>query len=138
MDSKLQILIQFKKSLTQFFDELISQFPEEPDLVLVRIFLNDQIPIEDTMNEFCHILVRVREKIRTRDESFFLEEHSLFQELSHASVNHFKKIWRSSRIDDEDKKVIWKWCDAFVILSDKYQECLKAENLTLRPPSIRT
>ena len=33
---------------------------------------------------------------------------------------HFKKLWRSGKLDDDDKKIIWKWIDSFVYLSDKY------------------
>ena len=33
-------------------DELIDQFPKETGLILARIFLKDQIPIEVTMKNF--------------------------------------------------------------------------------------
>ena len=55
--SKLQVLIDFKTSLVNFLDELIEQFPEEGDLVVARIFLNDQVPTEQIMNVvICKIL----------------------------------------------------------------------------------
>ena len=126
--SEIQILQQFKKQLISFFDELISQFPEEPDLVLIRIFLNDQMPIKDVMDVFIRKInkpaegdgLTIREMIKNRNENFFVENNSLFQEISKMKVNHFKKLWMSGRLDEEDKKIVWKWVDSFLYLSDKY------------------
>ena len=52
MSNEIRILTEFKKSLITFFDELITQFPQEGDLVIARIFLDSQIPIEDIMKNF--------------------------------------------------------------------------------------
>jgi hypothetical protein len=50
--SEIQVLNEFKNGLISFFDELIDQFPNEGDLIMIRIFLKDQIIIEDVMNIF--------------------------------------------------------------------------------------
>jgi hypothetical protein len=50
--SEVLILQEFKNNLISFFDELIDLFPSEPDLVIVRIFLKDQIPIDEVLNIF--------------------------------------------------------------------------------------
>ena len=50
--SEIEILTEFKTQLIAFFDELIGQFPQEGDLVVVRLFLANQIPIQDVMNVF--------------------------------------------------------------------------------------
>jgi hypothetical protein len=118
--SELQVLLEFKKSLVTFFDELIEIFPEEGDLVIIRIFLQDQIPIKDVMDVFNYKMISLKPMVKTRDETFFLE-HNVFDELGNKDkVNHFKKIWRSNRLDKEDKHVIWKWVDTFVYLGEKY------------------
>ena len=59
--------------------------------------------------------------IKNRDEQFFLD-NNLFElkGSSRDKVSHFKKLWRSGVLDDEDKQVMWKWVDSFVYLSDKY------------------
>ena len=49
--SDIQILIQFKKSIISFIDELIEAFPTEPDLIILRIFIKDQISIENVINK---------------------------------------------------------------------------------------
>jgi hypothetical protein len=125
--SELQVLQQFKNQLITFFDELISQFPSEPDLIIIRIFLKDQVSIKDVLIFFVHKLLTVRDMIKERKEEFFLDNNSLFQSLSKGKVNHFKKLWMSGRLDDEDKAVVWKWVDSFVFLADKYQKIMQTE-----------
>jgi len=126
--SEIQVLIEFKNNLISFFDELIDQFPLEPDLVMVRIFLKDQIPVKDAMEEFVHKITKndneLRKMIKGRQEEFFLD-NNIFDNLGRDKVNHFSRIWRSDALDAEDKVVIWKWVDSFVYFSDKYIKLLQ-------------
>jgi hypothetical protein len=121
--SEIQVLIEFKNGLISFFDELIDQFPYEGDLIMIRIFLKDQIPIEDVINIFNNAINKengkLKEMIKKRNENFFLE-NNIFDAFSKNKVMHFKKLWRSGSLDEDDKKVIWKWIDSFVYLGDKY------------------
>jgi len=123
--SEIQVLVEFKNSLISFFDELIEQFPEEGDLVMIRIFLKDQILIEDVINIFNHNINKNEQKlkklIKERDEGSFLE-NNIFDSLNQSKINHFKKLWRSVRLDKEDKDVIWRWVDSFIYLGDKYMK----------------
>ena len=127
--SEIQVLSEFKNGLISFFDELIDQFPYEGDLLIIRIFLKDQIPIEDVINIFNNAVNKengkLKEMIKKRNEIFFLE-NNIFDSFSKNKVMHFKKLWRSGVLDDEDKKVIWKWIDSFVYLGDKY---IKIKNI---------
>ena len=124
-----QILSEFKTSLITFFDELIEQFPEEPDLIIIRIFFNDQIPVKDVMDLFNFKINTenqlLKKMVKDRNEKFFLE-HNIFDALGKDQVNHFKKLWRSGRLDDDDKAVVWKWIDSFVYLGDKYMKCIQS------------
>ena len=121
--SKIQILIDFRTALVNFFDELIEQFPEEGDLVMLRIFLNDQVPIADVMSVFISKLLPLKEIVIKRDVNFFLGAGaaSLFEKLEKSKVNYFKILWQSDRLDDSDRDQIWKWYDYFIILAEKYQ-----------------
>jgi hypothetical protein len=123
------ILQEFKNQLVNFFDELINQFPSEGDLVVIRLFLSNQIPIRDVMNHFNYQLNKdnklFKNMIKNRDEQFFLE-NNLF-EMNGANrdkMSHFKRLWRSGVLDDEDKMVMWRWVDSFVYLTDKYAKAL--------------
>jgi hypothetical protein len=124
--SEIQVLNEFKNGIISFFDELIDQFPKEGDLIMFRIFIKDQIPIQDVMNIFTNSInkdnSKIRKLVKDRNEVFFLE-HNVFEDSTSVSKNkitHFKKLWRSGSLDDEDKKVVWKWIDSFIYLSDKY------------------
>ena len=121
--SKWEVLTEFKTGLISFFDELIDQFPQEGDLVMFRIFLKDQILIEDVMLIFNNAMNKdngyLKKMCKERNETFFLE-NNVFDSISKLKITHFKKLWRSGSLDDEDKKVVWRWIDSFIYLGDKY------------------
>ena len=122
--SKIQILTEFKNALVNFFDELIEQFPDEGDLIMLRIFLNDQVPIADIMSVFIAKLLPLKDIVTKRDVNFFLGNGaaSLFEKLDKNKVNYFKILWQSNSLDASDRAQIWKWFDFFMILVDKYQK----------------
>lgn len=124
-NDKYIILNEFKTNLITFCDELIAQFPEEGDLIIMRIFINDQVNIEDVMELFIYNLNKNNQKLRVllkdRNEHFFIE-HGFFDAFSNKSkIIKLRKIWRTN-LDDENKNIIWKWIDIFVYLADKYNK----------------
>ncbi len=124
----MEVLIEFKSQLIIFFDELIENFPEEGDLVIARLFIANQVPILDLMNDFNHHInkdgQKLRKMIKDRREDFFLH-NTLFSQHK-TTLNHFKKIWRSGTLDDDDKQIIWAWVDTFLFLGDKYTRAISA------------
>jgi hypothetical protein len=120
--NEFKILTEFKNSLITFIDELISQFPEEGDFVIIRIFLKDQVPIVDVINHVIRDILPIKMLVTAKDENFFLENNVLFGSLNKNKVNHFKKLWRSGRLDTDDKNVVWKWMESFIFLAEKYQK----------------
>jgi len=123
--SELQILSQFKNSLISFFDELIELFPEESDLIMIRIFLKDQIPIMEVMNILNFNInkndAKLKIQMEQHNEQFFLENNFL-EGIDKNKVLHFKKLYKSPRLDTEDKAMIWKWIDSFLIMINKYNK----------------
>ena len=124
--SELEILKQFKDTLISFLDELIDQFPKEADLVIFRIFLKDRVPIVNVMNYFMLKILPLKHMVSKRNEDFFMNHCSLFEDIKNpenkGKINHFKKLWRSSSLDEEDKRVVWVWFDSFIFLTEKYQK----------------
>jgi len=124
----MEVLKEFKSQLIIFFDELIESFPMEGDLVVARLFIANQVPIVDLMNDFNHHINknegRLRKMIKERREDFFLKE-TLFTRHKE-NLDHFKKLWRSTTMDNEDKDIIWKWVDTFIFLGDKYSKAISA------------
>ena len=129
--SEIEILKQFKNALISFLDESIGQFPTEGDLVIFRIFLKDRVPIVSVLNYFVLKILPLKNMVKDRDEDFFLNKCELFESIQNTErkgkVNRFKKLWRSSSLDNDDKRVVWEWFDSFIYLSEKYQKC-KSKN----------
>ena len=126
--SEIHVLKEFKNNLISFFDEVIDQFPDIGELVMIRIFLKDQVIIKDVVESVSYQINKndqlIRKIIKERNEEFFLEENNFFDGLSKQQdkVLKFQTIWRSNRLDNEDKETIWKWIDSFVYLTDKYNK----------------
>lgn len=118
--SRLDILKLFKTNLIKFLDALIEQFPSEGDLAVLRVFLSEQIPIEDVLVIFSKRLLPYKQMIINKDEKFFIEGDDVFKGVSSDTVSYCKNIWLSEKITSEDKEQIWKWFKLFVNLSEKY------------------
>ena len=131
MSSEIEILIQLKTELVNFFDELIESFPSEPDFVIFRIFINDRLPIEDIMLYITENLCPLHEMVKAKNEQFFLNNNILFDNFADSGtkkVNHLKSLWQSGNLDKEDKEVLWRWFQSFIFLGNKYIECKKIKS----------
>jgi hypothetical protein len=129
--SEINILSKFKCALISFIDELISQFPEEGDLVILRIIMKDRAPITDVINMFVIKVLPLKDMITNRNEDFILNHCELFNSFnSDQKVNHFKKLWRSGRLDEEDQDIVWKWFESLIFLVEKYQQ-IKSKNVNV-------
>ena len=121
--SDINILSILKTSLISFVDELIGQFPQEPDLIILRIFLKDQVPIQDVMNKFIYAInkedQKIKNEIKERNDLVFLK-NEIFESISKTKTINFAKLWKSDTLDKGDKDTIWRWIDSFVLLSEKY------------------
>ena len=118
MSLKEKLLLQFKKQLICFIDELIDQFPGESDFIIMRILIKDQMRIEDIIGKFISEILPNKQDIKDRKNSFFIENN--FLETRNGSL--FKTLWESENIDEDDKKIIWKWMDLFVCIAQKYHK----------------
>lgn len=128
IDKTLHILKEFHCNIITFLDELIEQFPTEADLILVRLFLKDSVPYVDIINTFIKECLPHKQAISERDEKVFLENDlALFSNFNKSKVNHFRVLWKSSILNEEDRDIIWKWFDTFIYLAEQYQK-LKIEN----------
>jgi len=119
----INILTLFKRQLVSFIDELLEQFPEEKNLVIVRILVNDQLPIQDIMNYFLQYLLPNKEKVTKRDEEYLINENPIFK-ISEEASSTFKRIWKFGNLGEDDKEIIFRWVDSFVILTEKYQKSI--------------
>ena len=121
------ILLQFHNSIVTFFDEMIELFPKEEDFIRVRIYLKDQVSVQTVMDEFTYIINRdnmtLKNLIRDRNISGIMDNAVVTDNLNRDKIYHYKKLWYSPGVYNEDKKIIWKWLDSFIGISDKYNKC---------------
>jgi hypothetical protein len=121
--SDTKLLITFKKLLLSFCDEIIEQFPNEGDFVILKMFIDLQIPIATLMDEFNLQINRKEQKIRKmisdRNDDFFVNENP-FTFVSNDRVNRLSALWQDESMHSDDKDVIWQWIDSFVQVCDKY------------------
>ena len=119
-----EILSQFKTQIIKFLDEMVEQFPNEGDFVVMRILIKDQYSINDVMNNFIQQVLPLKQMVKDRNDKFFLENNILFEDLDSTKVNHFKTVWRSDFLDDDDRQAMWLWFDLFIKLAEKYQRSM--------------
>lgn len=122
IQSQADILAEFRNNMVEFFDELIEVFPAETDIILARIMVKDVLNPEMVMNQFILDVVPHREQIKNRHEEFFLTNNFLHHLNSKGKVNHFKLLWKSNQLDDDDRKILWQWFDTFLHFAEKYQK----------------
>lgn len=106
-------------NLKEFLDDLLETLPEEEDLLIMRIFLIEQVPIDILINQINRFVLPHRNKIKNRDEEFFLNDDGIFGKIEGKKVLHFKDIWKSNRLSSDDKKTIFVWFDQFVNIMDE-------------------
>ena len=120
MSSEIEYLKQLKEQMIIFLDELIEFLPEEPELVIIRIFVKDKIPIVHIMNYITEKLIPLKQYVINKDDSFFINNNILFEKVDPKKVNHFKNLLTSGKLTVDDKETIWKWFRTFIYIAEKY------------------
>jgi hypothetical protein len=123
------MLTLLKNSLISFFDEMIEIFPKEPDFIKIRIFLKDQVEIQTVMDIFTYTINRtdnnnetLKNMIKDRNDVYIMDSHIISENFSKDKIIYYKKFWNSPMFVNEDKKIVWKWLDSFVSISEKYNK----------------
>lgn len=127
MSTELELLRLLKSSLVLFLDELITSYPQETDFIIFRIFINDQVPIVDVMKYIVYKLCPLEKMVKEKNHDFFLKNSILFTNFDEekvGKVDHFKRLWQSPDLDDQDKEVIWRWFGSFINTGNKYAKLM--------------
>jgi hypothetical protein len=115
---QMEAMSLFKKNMMDFFDDLIEQYPEEGDLIVIRFFLAEQTPVEIMIHRFIDVVLPNRQRIASRDETFFLTNDNVFGASPKDKVMHFRELYL--RMDDTERATLWDWFQSFVALADNY------------------
>jgi hypothetical protein len=111
----------FNQKADEFFKDLIDGFPKTPEYNVLKNMDNKQP--QRIFRDY--IIETYRDKIANEDESFFLSKNdfeitSRRKEYWMDFIDKIKMAW--AKMDDENKKIIWKYFRLLVALSDKCEE----------------
>ena len=124
--SELQLLQTFKNQIINFLDELIQQFPNQAEFVIIRVFVKDQIPLADVLGRFIKECIDFHDQVKQKDEKFFLESDIIVNALGGNQMgldvmDKLRELWRSDSLDQEDRDMVWRWLDLFFNIAQKYK-----------------
>lgn len=118
-----RIAIEFKKALANLLVELYEQFPGEVDIMAAQLYVSTVVDPDVLICHFIQYALPHKQDIHDRREDFILEKASNLLGANHQiRFDHFKRLWKSPQLDDDDRNAIWEWFDAFVQLAEKYGE----------------
>ena len=123
---KQQILTIFKDKVIDFFEALIEQFPNEEDFIFLRLVINDA-PVEKVITAVSIAILPYSDMILNKNEKFFLEKCSDILKnipninIENMKIDHFRKIWLSTALTNEDRETLWEWFKLFVKLAKQYE-----------------
>jgi hypothetical protein len=125
-----KILADFKRNLIEGLDDVSDQLVSnikslditclKGDLIVLRIFVKDQIDSRTIMDNFISHILPHKEEIKRRNDKFFIDKTTLFSVISKETLINFKKLWRSALFDDEDREALWKYADVLIVLAERY------------------
>ena len=121
--SDLKLIGYFKKQVLRFVDEVIEQFPDKPDFLLVKLIVTDKIPLHDMMGRFMQQVLPDKDRIVNRDlfffKSDFVKGYENWPNLNRI-FTEVKDLYFSERLDDDERETIWKWVELFMRICEKY------------------
>lgn len=125
---EITLLSSLKTQLVSFLDELVETFPDQPDFVIFRIFVQDRIPAEKIMEYIVENLCPLEKEVDNKNDAFFLDRNILFENFDDKkteTVNHFKRLWQSGNLDETERNTIWSWFKRFITLGNKYSNLVQ-------------
>jgi len=118
--SKSDIAGILNSNITRFLSELEDTFPEEEDLLMMRLVITS-VPIDLIIDQFNKYVIPYKKIIAGRDEDFFLRDQNVFSKINKSgTVNHFRQLWTSKEITNETKGAIWLWFDKFIKIVEMF------------------
>lgn len=118
-----EYLRDFKEQMVEFLDELIEMFPTDGSFILIRVFVNDKIPVTAVLGRFMRDCLKYYDFVKKRNDKLFLSKDFLYNsygaEVGIDQIDRFRDIWQKE-LDNEDKEMVWSWMDLFFKLSMNY------------------
>lgn len=121
-----------KQKYSEKFNTILKQLLEDTKSIVgssylfnfnIIIAFNNQLPIQ----KFCEYCLNYKDKIKSRDPTYFLNDKLYQDELSNLDdkeyylneILNLKEIYL--KIDDDSKNNLWDILEALIILAEKYK-----------------
>ena len=117
-----KVLNQLRDQVLNLLDDLLIICPDEPDILLVRLYFENQVDPEKLMKGFIKWVYPWKKYIQDHNEAYFEENDHIFGPLPAERVEHFKVKLKDGTFDEDDKETIWKYFDVFISLMDQYNK----------------
>jgi len=117
-----KILGQLSTQVLNLLDDLLCICPNEPDILLVRLFFENQVDPETLMKGFITWVYPWKNYIEEHNERYFEENDHIFGPLPSDKVEYFKIKMKDGTFDSDDKEVIWAYFEVFISLIEKYNK----------------
>ena len=122
MTAILKILDQLREQVLNLLDDLLTICPNEPDILIVRLFFENQIDSEGLMRGFIKWVYPWKEYILNHNENYFKENDHMFGPLPTDKVLYFKRKYEDGTLSKEDKDIIWAYFEVFISLIEQYNK----------------
>lgn len=113
---------QLHAQVLNLMDDIITVCPNDSDILLVRIFFENNVSPELLMKEFIKWVYPWKENIVRRDLNFFFDNDHPFGPLPLNKVKEFRVRLKDGTFDENDVKAIWDYFDVFTSLVEKYNK----------------
>ncbi len=117
-----KVLEQLRDQVLNLLDDLLSICPNEPDVLLARLFFENQVIPETLMLGFVKWVYPCENYIKEHNEKYFEENKHIFGPLPVDKVKYFKDKMKDGTFDDDDKEIIWKYFEVFISLIEQYNK----------------
>ena len=117
-----KVLYQLRDQVLNLLDDLLSICPNEPDILLVRLFFENQVDPETLMSGFITWVYPWKNYIKDHDERYFDENDHIFGPLPGDKVQYFKVKMKDGTFDEDDKETIWQYFEVFISLIEQYNK----------------
>jgi hypothetical protein len=117
-----KVLGQLRDQVLNLLDDLLCICPNEPDILLVRLFFENQVDPETLMKGFVKWVYPWSDYIKEHNEQYFEENEHIFGPLPADKVQYFRIKMKDGTFDSEDKEIIWEYFEVFISLIEQYNK----------------
>jgi len=124
LESRKDFLAVLKTQILFLVKDIQTFIPESKYTLwlLVKNFFNEMSE-EELMDHIIKSVVPYKSQIMKKDETFFLNNKTIFGELPSEEVDYVRNmVGKEGILEDEDKEGFWNYFKVFITLAEEYKK----------------